>query len=147
MKVPHRGRNAIMKTITRTIGLTVATAAVLALTASAAQARPAGLNPTTGVQTSVPQPTTPALSLAPDRVDRIGVATQITPSQLPPDRVDQIGTTQQPTPSTPTVIVQTTGNSFDWLAAAIGAASVIVVMLLGAAALAARGRRHVTLSA
>ena len=80
-------------------------------------------------------------------VDRIGVATQVTPSQLPPDRVDQIGTTQQPTPSTPTVIVQTTGNSFDWLAAAIGAASVIVVMLLGAAALAARGRRHVTLSA
>ena len=136
-----------MKTITRTIGLTVATAAVLALTASAAQARPDGLNLTTGVQTSVSQPATPALSLAPDRVDRIGVATQVTPSQLPPDRVDQIGTTQQPTPSTPTVIVQTTGNSVDWLAAAIGAASVIVVMLLGAAALAARGRRHVTLSA
>lgn len=136
-----------MKTITRTIGLTVATAAVLALTASAAQASPTGLNPTTGVQTSVSQPATPALVLSPDRVDRIGVATQVTPSQLPPDRVDQIGTTQQPTPSTPTVIVQTTGNSFDWLAAAIGAASVIVVMLLGAAALAARGRRHVTLSA
>ena len=136
-----------MKTITRTIGLTVATAAVLALTASAAQARPTGWNPTTGVQTTLSQPATPVLSLAPDRVDRIGAATQITPSQLPPDRVDQIGTTQQPTPSTPTVIVQTTGNSFDWLAAAIGAASVIVVMLIGAAALAARGRRHVTLSA
>jgi hypothetical protein len=142
-----------MKTITRTIGLTVATAAVLALTASAAQARPDGLNQRTGlptgvgVQTSVSQPATPVLSLAPDRVDRIGAATQITSSQLPPDRVDQIGTTQQPTPSTPTVIVQTTGNSFDWLAAAIGAASVILVMLIGAAALAARGRRHVTLSA
>jgi hypothetical protein len=56
----------------------------------------------------------PSLSLAParvDRVDRIGVATQVTPSQLPPDRVDQIGTTQQPTPSTPTVIVQTAGTS------------------------------------
>ena len=112
-----------MKTITRTIGLTVVTAAVLAVTASAAQARPAGIAPTgsVGGQTSVSQPTPPAVSLAPDRVDRIGAATEVTPQQLPPDRVDQIGTTHQPTPSTPTVITLTTGSSFDWLAAAIGA--------------------------
>jgi hypothetical protein len=136
-----------MKTITRTIGLTVVTAAVLAVTASAAQARPTGIAPTgsVGGQASVSQPTPPAVSLAPDRVDRIGAAMEVTPQQLPPDRVDQIGTTQQP--STPTVITLTTGSSFDWFAAAIGATSVIVVMLFGAAALAARGRRHVTLSA
>jgi hypothetical protein len=134
-----------MKTTTRTIRLAVATAAVLALTASAAQARPSGLNPTTGLATGVGAQT--SVSQPPDRVDRIGAATQVTPSQLPPDRVDQIGTTQQPTPATPTVIVQTTGDSFDWLTAAIGAAAVIVVMVLAAAALAARGRRRVTLSA
>ena len=141
-----------MKAMTRTIRLAVATAAVLALTASAAQARPNGVNQRTGlpngvgVQTSVSQPTTAAVSLAPDRVDRIGAVTHVTSSQLPPDRVDQIGTTRQPTPPTPTVIAQTTSSSFDWLAAAIGAASVIAVTLLGAAALAARGRLRAALS-
>ena len=139
-----------MKTMTRTIRFAAATAAVLALTASAAQARPTGVNQRTGlpvsvgVQTSVAQPTA-RVSLAPDRVDRIGGVTQVTSSQLPPDRVDRIGTAQQPTLSTPTVIVKTTADSFDWLAAAIGAVSVIAVMLLGGAALAAR--RRVALSA
>ena len=53
-----------MKTITRTIGLTVVTAAVLAVTASAAQARPTGIAPTgsVGGQTSVSQPTPPAVT-------------------------------------------------------------------------------------
>jgi hypothetical protein len=134
-----------MKTITRTMRLAVATAAVLAVTASAAQARPNGLNPTTGLATGVGVQT--SVSQPPDRVDRIGAATLVTPSQLPPDRVDQIGTSRQPTPSTPTVIVQTSGESFDWLTAAIAAASVILAVLLAAAALAARGRRRVTLSA
>ena len=142
-----------MTTFTRTFRLAFATGAALALMASAAQAKPletpgGPVHESTNsvVRMGTYMPVAPINPSVPDRVDRIGAATLITQSALPPDRADKIGTAQQPTLSTPTVTVQTSGNGFDWLAAAIGAGSVLAVALVAAATLTARGRRRMALS-
>jgi hypothetical protein len=139
-----------MTTFTRTFRLAFATGAALALMATAAQAKPLALSggPAHASTSSVVRmgtytPVAPINPSVPDRVDRIGGATQITQSQLPPDRVDQLGTAQGPTLSTPTVIATTSGSGFDWVAAAIGAGSSLAFVLIAAAGLAARGRRRV----
>jgi len=74
-------------------------------------------------------------------------------TQLPPDRVDKIGVRSHfPAfvPSVPIVLHTTEngGNSgFDWSAAAIGAASVLgIIVLLGGTAMGLRGRRRVAIS-
>ena len=45
------------------------------------------------------------------------------------------------------VVVRSTDGGFDWVDAVIGALSATALMLIGAAALAAHGRRRVPLSA
>ena len=133
-----------MKTMTWTIRLAVGTAAMLALMSSAAQAKPTGSTGTYRPSAVVLH--APAVTLAPDRTDRIGVTTPIAPTVIP-DRVDKIGTDQGPTPPVTAVVVRTTDGGFDWIDAVIGALSATALMLIGAAALAAHGRRRVPLSA
>ncbi len=133
-----------MKTTTWTLRLAVGTAAMLALMSSAAQAKPTAYAGTYRPSAVVLH--APAVTLAPDRADRIGVATPIAPTVIP-DRVDKIGTDQGPTPPVTAVVVRTTDGGFDWIDAVIGAASATALMLIGAAALAAHGRRRVPLSA
>jgi hypothetical protein len=111
-----------MKTTTRTLRLTAATAAALVLMTGAAQARPLAINtghaestqsgvgyagtyrPTTSAITVSPannvalaKAAAPAstVALAPDRVDRIGEAPRFTPQGNVPDRVDELGTAAQ----------------------------------------------------
>lgn len=129
-----------MTTMTRTIRLAIGTAAMLALMSQAAQARPLGYTGTYRTSSSVVQ-------LSPDRADHIGAVVPVTPTSLAPDRVDKIGTDQQPTPPVTNVVVRTTNGGFDWIDAAIGAGSVLTLVLIGSAALVARGRRREPLSA
>ena len=58
-----------------------------------------------------------------------------------------LGQLEQQTPPTQTVTVTAGTGGFDWFAAAIGACSALAIMLIGAAALTAHGRRRVPLSA
>lgn len=135
-----------MTTMTRTMRLAIGTAAMLALMSQAAQARPSGY----AGSYRPSAPSAPVVSLAPDRADHIGVAPNVTPTALAPDRVDKIGTGQARTPFVPpttTTVVRSTGGAFDWLAAAIGAGSALALALIGSAAVVARGRRRVPLSA
>jgi len=134
-------------TMTRTIRLAIGTAAVLALMSQAAQARPisqqggsASESPTRLVQKGTYMPVLPA---SPDAkvVRALGHASLNVP--VGPAR----GQLTQLTPPTQTVTAKTSTTGFDWFAAAIGAASVLALVLIGAAALTARGRRHVPLSA
>jgi hypothetical protein len=113
-----------MKTMTWTIRLAIASAAMLALMAPAASARPAA-------------PIVPAASAT-------APAAAVT---LAPDRVDGIGTARQPVAPVSTVVVRSTGNGFDWSSAAIGAGSVLALVLIASAGVVARGRRRVPLSA
>jgi len=169
-----------MQGTTRTLRLTAATAAALVLMTGAAQARLLAIN--TGqaessqggvVYSGTYRPATSAASvspannvalakgaaaarvtLAPDRVDRIGTGPQITPQGNVPDRVDQVGTAQQHQALAPlgpagTIVVHTTStkDGFDWTAAAIGAATALLIALIvGGAGMTFRGRRNVALS-
>jgi hypothetical protein len=150
-----------MKTSTRTLRLTAATAAALVLMTGAAQARPlVGNGPAEKAQTTQAyagtyQPVAPAnnVALAPDRVDRIGVAPRITPLGNVPDRVDKLGTAAQRRMSAPVrgdaVIVHSTSTNggFDWTAAGIGAGiAILIVAVLGAGGMTVRGRRRIALS-
>lgn len=134
-----------MTTMTRTIRLAIGTAAMLALMSQAAQARPAGY-----VGSYRPSAASaPVVSLPPDRADHIGAA-NITPTPLAPDRVDRIGTDRVRTPFIPPttpVVVRSTRGGFDWVSAAIGAGSALALVLIASAAMVARGRRRVALSA
>ena len=151
-----------MKTSTRTLRLTAATAAALVLMTSAAQARPLAIN--TGqaestqsgaVYSGTYRPTAPTntVALAPDRVDRIGEAPRIVSSQNVPDRVDKLGTADQHRVLAPlgagTVVVHSTSTNggFDWTAAAFGAGTaLLIVLIVGTAGITMRGRRRVALS-
>jgi hypothetical protein len=168
-----------MQSTTRTLRLTAATAAALVLMTGAAQARPLAIN--TGqaessqgvVYSGTYRPATSAASvspannvalakgaaaarvtLAPDRVDRIGTGPRITPQGNVPDRVDEVGTVQQhealaPLAPAGTIVVHTTSTKggFDWTAAAIGAATALLIALIvGGAGMTFRGRRNVALS-
>lgn len=141
-------------TMTRTIRLAIGTAAALALMSQAAQARPSGLPapmeqthitasssilknklqlPPTVIKTSVASPASHvALARGADSPTGLQLAH---------------GPLVQPTAPTQTVTGKTSAGSFDWVAAAIGAGSVLAMMLIGAAVLTARGRRRVPLSA
>jgi hypothetical protein len=151
-----------MKTSIRTLRLTAATAVALVLMTGAAQARPMlGNGPAEKAQTThayagTYQPVAPAnnVTLAPDRVDRIGAAPQFTPQGNVPDRVDKLGTAEQHRALAPlgggTVVVHstsTTGGGFDWTAAGIGAGiALVIVLIVGAAGMTVRGRRGIALS-
>ncbi len=135
-------------TMTRTIRLAIGTAAVLALMSQAAQARPSGVNQRTGLPVGVGQtsrlvqrgtymPVSPANNVAAaNAIDTPTGAAQAALGQL-----------EQQTPPTQTVTVTAGTGGFDWFAAAIGACSALAIMLIGAAALTAHGRRRVPLSA
>jgi len=94
------------------------------------------------------------VTLAPDRADRIGTGPRITPQGNVPDRVDLVGTAQQhqalaPLAPAGTIVVHTTSSKggFDWTAAAIGAATALLIALIvGGAGMTFRGRRNVALS-
>lgn len=94
------------------------------------------------------------ISLPPDRVDRIGTGPRFTPLGNVPDRVDQVGTAMQhqslaPLAPAGTIVVHTTStkSGFDWTAAAIGAATALLIALIvGGAGMTFRGRRNVALS-
>jgi hypothetical protein len=158
-----------MKTSIRTFRLTAATAVALVLMTGADQARPMlNASPQVSSQTSQPyagtyRPIAPAnnvalahanaVTLAPDRVDRIGEAPRFTPQGNVPDRVDQLGTAGQhqalASNGGGTVVVHTTStnNEFDWTAAAIGAGTaLLIVLIVGGAGMTFRGRRNVALS-
>ena len=129
-----------MTTMTRTIRLAIGTAAILVLMSQAAQARPLGYSGTY-------HPSSTVVTLSPDRADHIGAVAPVTPTPLAPDRVDKIGTDQQPIPPVTRVVVRTTNGGFDWTDAAIGAGSVLTLVLIASAAMVARGRRREPLSA
>jgi hypothetical protein len=111
------------KTMTRTIRLAIAAAAILALTAQAAQAKP--LEPIAAaphVSAAQPAPASPAGHVAFWRDRDARIAAQ-------------------------TATAQTSGTGFDWVAATVGAGATLVVVLIAGAGIAARGRRRVPLSA
>jgi hypothetical protein len=129
-------------TTTRTIRLAIATAAALVLMSQAAQARP--IVPIGGGAQAAPSSTAYPGTYRP--------ATIVAP--LPPDRADLIGTSRaqlgqstQLTSVGNTTAVRTTASGFDWFAATMGAGATLVVVLIAGAGIAARGRRHVPLSA
>ena len=133
-----------MKAMTRTIRVAVGTAAVLALMSQAAQARPiarqggsANGSSSILVQKGTYMPVSPANNVAAANA----IATPTGAAQA------ALGQLEQQTPPTQTLTVKAGPGGFDWFAAAIGAGSALVIMLLGAAALTAHGRRRVPLSA
>jgi hypothetical protein len=144
------------------IRLVAAAAAVLALAAPAAQARPADLaarhqqmllGGSVAADTARPGGHKVALGASTFAVGSASTRSSMMPTtQLPPDRVDKIGTKSHfPAfvPSVP-IVVHTTetgeSNGFGWNAAVIGAGSVLGLALLGGAAMGLRGRRRVAIS-
>ena len=155
-----------MQVTTHTLRLTAATAVALVLMTGAAQARPLAINsgkaesaPSGVVYSGTYRPTPPVrtVTLAPDRADRIGVAPRIV-------RVGDLGAAiehralaplgaasaaQSSTKQVGTTVVHTTSTEggFDWTAAAIGAATALLIALIvGGAGMTFRGRRNVALS-
>jgi hypothetical protein len=136
-------------TMTRTIRLAIGTTAALVLMTQAAQARPNGLNQRTGlpIVAAASIPVSPANNVAAAHAgDNVGAAHAAANAPIvtaPPVRAQFWAET----PPTQTVPAATDTGGFDWNAAAIGAGVVLAVALIGAAALTARGRRRVPLSA
>jgi hypothetical protein len=138
-------------TMTRTIRLAIGTAVALVLMTQAAQARPSGLNQRTGlpivanVHTPATIPASPANNVA---AAHAAVAAEHAAANVPIVPV-QPAREQfwAETPPTQTVPAATNSGGFDWNAAGLGAGAVLAVALIGAAALAARGRRRIPLSA
>ncbi len=134
-----------------TTRIALATAALLAVMAPAAQAKPIGDTQSASAAASgsyvgtyrPTAPTPPPVTLVSDRADRIGIATPDTPSLAVPDRVDKIGTDLARPIVTPVYVTHTTtAGGFDWLDAGIGAATALALALVATAGMAARGRRH-----
>ena len=130
-------------TISRTIRLAIGTAAVLALMAQAAQARPiiaphkgvaVHQSSSTLVRKGTYMPVSPADNVAPVQVGNPRAASQFPFHQL-----------QQATPPS-AVTAGSSAGGFDWAAASIGAALLVALVLISAAALT-DGRRHVPRSA
>jgi len=152
-----------MLSLSHTIRFAGAAAAALVLAAPAAQARPSDLaarhqetlfGAPTFADTAAPGGHKVALGGRTFAVGSASTLSSMMPTtQLPPDRVDKIGVRSHfPAfvPSVPIVLHTTEngGNSgFDWSAAAIGAASVLgIIVLLGGTAMGLRGRRRVAIS-
>ena len=111
------------KTMTRTIRLAIAAAAMLALTSQTAQAKPImPFSSTPQVSATQPVPASPAGHVAFWRDRDARIAAQ-------------------------TATAQTSGTGFDWFAATMGAGATLVVVLIAGAGIAAHGRRRVPLSA
>jgi hypothetical protein len=142
-----------LTTFTRITRPVIAAAAVLAVAAPAAQARPfdgpAG-NAAASVRATNGGVSPIVASLPPDRVDRIGSAGASAgePVALSPDRADGLGSARLPTVPQPTVVVRTTtSDAFNWTDATLGAASGLAAGIIAVgAAMALRGRRRVALS-
>jgi len=148
------------------IRLVAAAAAVLALAAPAAQARPADLaarhqqmlfDRSAAADTARPGGHQFATTRRNEAV--LGAPVQVAgpfvlhpavqSPQLPPDRIDRIGIRSHDKPVITAAIVHSTGdagNGFDWNAAVVGAGSVLGFAILGGAAMGLRGRRRVAIS-
>jgi hypothetical protein len=120
-----------MITITRTI---LAGAAILAIAAPAANAKPIGpVNPIVSSGTVYQGTYRPLVENA---------------VQPPPDRLDKVGTLSQAQNihqipvATKTTVTQ---SSFDWTSATIGAGFILAIVLVGAGAIGFRGRRRMAL--
>ena len=151
-----------MKTLTRTVRLVVGVAAMLAITAQVAQARPyvaSGSSGTTVFPGTITasaratdlimpsQPPITASARATDLIMRPQTSTPVAVGVTPvPDRVDRIGTDLVRTPVLPTGVVHASDPGFDWNAAMAGAGSVLASMLLAGVAVTARGRRRIAVS-
>jgi hypothetical protein len=138
MLSPTEKGPATMTSFSRILRLVAVSAAVLAVTASVAQAKP--IEP---VGLSSQQSVVGATNGYPGTYRPV-----VTNVQAPPDRGDLVGTTSQATnlfPVTTPVVVHTTSDSFDWLDAGIGAATAMALMLIGVAAIGLRGRRRMAL--
>ena len=128
--------------MTRTIRLALGTAAVLALMAQAAQAKPiepigsTTESPSTLVLKGTYMPVSPANNVAAAHAaDTPRGAAQTALGQL-----------EQPAPPT-SVTVTASADGFDWAAASIGASLMLAPLVLIGAAATARGRRRVPSSA
>ncbi|HXD71287.1 MAG TPA: hypothetical protein VN615_15585 [Gaiellales bacterium] len=150
-----------MLSTTRTLRLTAATAAALVLTTGAAQARPLAINTgqaessqATGVYSGTYRPAAGAASVSPANNVALAKGAAAARVTLAPDRVDRIGTARQhqalaPLAPADTIVVHTTSTKggFDWTSAAIGAATALLIALIvGGAGMTFRGRRNVALS-
>jgi hypothetical protein len=118
-------------------GLGTAVLASLAF-APMAQALPEGqmVNPSSGtgvapVRSEFLQPSIGyGIPAPPDRVDRIGGATQITAGVVaPPDRADRLGTVGGAR-AVPTSVVLTSDSGFNWTDAMLGAVAALAAVLL-----------------
>jgi hypothetical protein len=141
-----------MKTLTRTVRLAVGVAAVLAITAQVAQARPY-TSPTTqsaGSGSAASQGThrpITASARAADLIMRSQPPTPVAAGGTASARAtDLLMHSQTSTPVLPTVVVQASDPGFDWIAAMAGAGAVLATMLLAAVAVTARGRRRIAVS-
>lgn len=122
-----------MKTLTRTVRIALAAAAVLTVTAQVAQARP-----------YTPPKTPVAITASVRATDLImRPAVPVTASARATDLIMRpTGTGLVQKPVMPTV-VRAGDQGFDWAAAAIGAGSVLALMMIATATITARGRRRI----
>jgi hypothetical protein len=129
-------------TMTRTIRVAIATAAVLALISQAAEARPSGLPAPTRSTHGTASP-----SILKNKLSLQGTSTTLLPASADAKvaRALARGQVAQPTPP-----AQTATTGVDWFAAAVGAgfAFSAVLIVIGAAGLVIKhGRRRDPLSA
>jgi hypothetical protein len=132
-----------MKNLTRTIRLAVAAAAILTVTAQAAQARPYTPPKTHSASTnSASHGAITASVRATDLIMRPTVP--VTASARATDLIMRpTGTGLVQKPVMPTVVVRAGDQGFDWAAAAIGVGSVLAIMMIATATITARGRRRI----
>ena len=131
----------------------VGAAAVLAIAAPAASARPTNLaahhqqalfaSPASDVR---PNATPLRAQLHLGALGAAGAAasrdTSSASTQLPPDRIDRIGTASQPPIQFERVVSRNnTDAGFDWRVAGLALAMIVATIGLAAAAMSARGRR------
>jgi hypothetical protein len=148
-----------MKTLTRTVRLAIGVAAMLAIMAPVAQARPLdshGAITASQRATDLIMPQTAAPAHGP--VSASARATDLIMPQAAPAIIvahggstasaratDQLMPLGSGTDIVQGIPVQTTDRGFDWVAGAAGAATVLGIMLL-AVAVAGHGRRRVAVS-
>jgi hypothetical protein len=129
-----------MKNLTRTIRLAVAAAAILTVTAQVAQARP--YTPPKTHSASTDRAPITASVRATDLIMRPSVP--VTASARATDLIMRpAGTGLVQKPVVPTLVAQAGDQGFDWAAAAIGAGSVLAIMMIATATITARGRRRI----
>jgi hypothetical protein len=132
-----------MKTLTRTVRIALAAAAVLTVTAQVAQARP--YTPPKTHSASADRASHGAITASVRATDLImRPAVPVTASARATDLIMRpTGTGLVQKPVMPTVVVRAGDQAFDWAAAAIGAGSVLALMMIATATITARGRRRI----